>query len=323
MTDTPPPVPDGYVPIFPDGFNAYIGPILGKFDGPEMGPHHFIFDVRPEHLNGGDMMHGGMLMALADVVLGSTVAQSIGGMGSTIALNCDFLAGAQPGTRIEGEATISRKTNSVVFVSGRLFSGDKTLLTASGIWKVLKNPGPKPDFTSDTTEPANDYAKERNLEPLVPPAGYQGRHWKSPRQVEPPGGFILQPLGDPFEAYVGPFFANEGYRTADPAKGEMAFAFQIDERHVNASGICHGGMFLTFADATLGAVPWRASGSHAVTLSLQSQFLKPGKLGDMVFTRPRLTRKTPSIIFCESTFEIEEETVFTATSLWKVIDRKT
>lgn len=129
-------VPEGYVPVFPEGFNAYVGPILGRFDGPELGPHHFFLDLRPEHMNGGDMMHGGMMMSLADVVLGSTVAHAAGAMGSTISLNCDFLAGAPLGTRVEAEAIVSRKTRSVAFVSGRLFSGDVTFMTASGIWKI-------------------------------------------------------------------------------------------------------------------------------------------------------------------------------------------
>jgi uncharacterized protein (TIGR00369 family) len=137
MTDNPD-IPAGYEPVFDAGFNAYVGPILGNFSGPQLGPHHFLFDVRPEHLNGGDMLHGGMMMALADVILGSTVANAVGAMGATISLNCDFIAGAEVGTRLEGESTISRLTRSVAFVSGRLFKEDKTYLTASGIWKIRK-----------------------------------------------------------------------------------------------------------------------------------------------------------------------------------------
>lgn len=323
MTSLSPPIPDGYTATFPEGFNAWVGPILGKFDGPEMGPHHFIFDVRPEHLNGGDMVHGGALMALVDVVLGSTVAHAVGGMGSTITLNCDFLAGVKPGTRIEGEATLSRKTGSVAFVSGRLFSGDTTFMTASGIWKIIETSDTSPHALPGASRSATPVTPDPTQEPPLERIDVEGLHpvWTSSRVVEAPDGYIVQPLGDPFEAWVGPFFVHENYQDADPEKGELEVAFQIDDRHVNASGMCHGGMFLTFADATLGMVPWRVSGAHAVTLSLQSQFLKPGRLGDWVITRPRLIRRTPSIIFTESTFEINGDIVFTATSLWKVIGR--
>ena len=262
-------------------------------------------------------------MALADVVLGSTVANAVGGMGSTITLNCDFLAGVKPGTRIEGEAVLSRKTGSVAFVSGRLFSGDTTFMTASGIWKIIETSDTSP-HAQPGSPPAQagtiiDPARHIPLEPLE--TGADHPCWRPARDVKAPEGYISQPLGDPFEAWIGPFFVHEDYREADPEKGELEVAFQIDDRHVNASGICHGGMFLTFADATLGMVPWRVGGVHAVTLSLQSQFLKPGRLGDWVITRPRLIRKTPSIIFTESTFEINDEIVFAATSLWKVIGK--
>ena len=35
----------------------------------------FLFDIRDEHLNGGGALHGGMMMALADIVMGRTRAR--------------------------------------------------------------------------------------------------------------------------------------------------------------------------------------------------------------------------------------------------------
>jgi uncharacterized protein (TIGR00369 family) len=136
-------VPTGYELIQNTGFNAWIGPILGKFSSSQTGPHHFILDLRDEHLNGGGMMHGGLMMAMADSVLGTTVRRAAGALGSTISLNCDFLAGAGPGERIQAEAVISRMTRSIAFVNGRLYTDEKTLLTASGIWKIRKTGGPQ------------------------------------------------------------------------------------------------------------------------------------------------------------------------------------
>ena len=52
--------------IFGDtGFNKYIGPVWQSPDRKE-----FIFDVRDVHLNGGATLHGGMAMALADLIRG-------------------------------------------------------------------------------------------------------------------------------------------------------------------------------------------------------------------------------------------------------------
>jgi uncharacterized protein (TIGR00369 family) len=132
------PIPPGYAPVFDLGFNAHIGKIYRKLAEEDGQPHHYVFDVQPHHLNASGFIHGGALSTLADVVLGSTVAHAVGHMCSTVSLNCEFLAAAGLGERIEGAANITRQTRSVVFVSGSLFVGERTLLTASGIWKILE-----------------------------------------------------------------------------------------------------------------------------------------------------------------------------------------
>ena len=126
----------------------------------------------------------------------------------------------------------------------------------------------------------------------------------------------------PFEAYLGPIFWCEAWSKPNDANlDDLQVAFQIDDRHVNARGHCHGGMFMTFADATLGIVASVASQAPVLTLSLQSNFLKPGHVGDWVYSEPKLTQKTPSIIFVESILKIDEEPVFNCSSLWKVLGR--
>lgn len=140
MSDAAP--PPGYEPVFNEGFNAYVGPIWRKPGAGET-PDRFLFEVREHHLNGGGFLHGGMLMALADVVLGVTVSRAIGGAPcATVTLNCDFVSAGKRGDRIEGEAHITRRTRSVVFVSGELYTNAagearRTLMTAMGIWKIL------------------------------------------------------------------------------------------------------------------------------------------------------------------------------------------
>ena len=132
MTD----IPEGYAPAWNTGFNEYVGPFYGR--ALEDGSVHFFLDLRDEHMNGAGFAHGGLLMAFADAALGTAVNVAIDGAASaTMTLNTDFIAAGQPGTRIECEASVTRRTRSVVFVQGRVYSGDKTLLTATGIWKVL------------------------------------------------------------------------------------------------------------------------------------------------------------------------------------------
>lgn len=99
----------------------------------------FAFRVDGRHCNDNGVIHGGLLMTLADQVLGLTVVRAIGNKpAATVSLNCDFIAGAMPGDLIEGAAEVTRITRSIVFVQGALFRGDQRLLSASGLWKPLR-----------------------------------------------------------------------------------------------------------------------------------------------------------------------------------------
>jgi acyl-coenzyme A thioesterase PaaI-like protein len=134
MTTTPKPAPAGYTAVFGDaGFNKYVGPVWRSPDGSE-----FLFDVRDVHLNGGGALHGGMAMALADIVMGRTVHDALeGGRAMTISLNTDLIGPAKRGDRVRGLATITRKTRSIVFISCELAVEGKPILTATGLWKIL------------------------------------------------------------------------------------------------------------------------------------------------------------------------------------------
>ncbi len=130
------PVPAGYTPVFGEtGFNKYVGPVWQSPDGSQ-----FLFDICAIHLNGGGTLHGGMSMALADIVLGRTVHDALkGARALTISLNCDLIGPAKLGDRIKGTATITRRTRSIVFVSGELAVDGRAILTATGLWKIASS----------------------------------------------------------------------------------------------------------------------------------------------------------------------------------------
>lgn len=131
-TDPPP----GYrVCDMPDGpFTAPLGPLFIREDGAG-----FAFRATERHCNAGGVMHGGMLMTFADQTLGLTVQRAVGTIEvATVSLNCDLLDGARPGELVEGEATVTRITRSIVFVRGSVCCGERVVLTASGLWKRLQ-----------------------------------------------------------------------------------------------------------------------------------------------------------------------------------------
>jgi uncharacterized protein (TIGR00369 family) len=120
------PIPDGR-------FASMVGPLYWRKGGevPRFG-----WRAEADHANDMGGVHGGMLMTLADQVLGLTVMEAVDGAKVvTLSLNCDFVSGARPGQWIEGEAHIIRKTSSLIFVRGILTANDSVVLSAAGIWK--------------------------------------------------------------------------------------------------------------------------------------------------------------------------------------------
>jgi acyl-coenzyme A thioesterase PaaI-like protein len=70
--------------------------------------------------------------------MGHAVHEAIAGeRAATVSLNCDFVAGARADEVIEGTATITRRTRSLIFVSGELSVVERPVLTATGIWKII------------------------------------------------------------------------------------------------------------------------------------------------------------------------------------------
>lgn len=126
--------PDFALCPIPDGmFAQMVGPLYLRqgTDGPRFG-----FLAQDRH--GNDMLgvHGGMLMTLADQVLGLTVMMAVDhAKVVTVSLNCDFVSPALPGQWIEGQALVVRKTSSLIFVRGSLWVGDAVVVSAAGVWK--------------------------------------------------------------------------------------------------------------------------------------------------------------------------------------------
>ncbi len=117
------------------GFEALIGPLYARRSEEGI---RFAFYARPEHANARGIVHGGMLMSLADHMLGAMVWHAMGRrFSATVSLNCDFLRPARVGDWIEGAGEITRKGRSLVYVHGDLRADSAVVMNANGIWKVL------------------------------------------------------------------------------------------------------------------------------------------------------------------------------------------
>jgi uncharacterized protein (TIGR00369 family) len=135
---TNPPIPNAFLPVQTQGFGGFAGPVLAGEDDKGL---LFLFDIAKQHLNGDGRLHGGMMMSLMAIVMGETAnrtaaAREAGAKAKALSLNCDFVSAGLPGDRVEGRATVTRATRSVLFMSATLNVGEKALMTATGVYAI-------------------------------------------------------------------------------------------------------------------------------------------------------------------------------------------
>lgn len=117
------------------GFSALVGPLFARREGEAWA---YAFQSGPQHENRQGAVHGGMLMTFADHAIGATAWEAGGRRKSvTMQLDCQFVSAAIPGDFIECRGRAVRTARSVVFMAGELTVGDRVVLSATGIWKVV------------------------------------------------------------------------------------------------------------------------------------------------------------------------------------------
>jgi acyl-coenzyme A thioesterase PaaI-like protein len=123
-------------PVDTSGFGAYAGPVLRAESGDA-----FLFEIEARHLNGAERLHGGMMMALAAIMLGQVAKETARAKApdadvKPLSLNCDFVSAGEKGEKVEGRADVTRATRTVLFISGELRVGTRILMTATGVYAI-------------------------------------------------------------------------------------------------------------------------------------------------------------------------------------------
>jgi acyl-coenzyme A thioesterase PaaI-like protein len=121
------------------GFGRQIGPLYERINADRSYTRAFL--VCEHHTNGMKNCHGGMMMAFADMALGHAITLETNRFWVTVRMVTDFLEGAQVGEWVEGTGTITGRDNDFYTVSGRIWTGERTVMTATGVFKAL---GPRP-----------------------------------------------------------------------------------------------------------------------------------------------------------------------------------
>ena len=118
------------------GFMSHIGGLsLKKLD---INNFEFSVDVKKIHLNSGGIAHGGFLSTIADTGMG-TAAHILAENRRcvTISLDVKFISAAFINQVLEGRVKIQKKTRSLIFITCKILNSEETVVTASGVWKIL------------------------------------------------------------------------------------------------------------------------------------------------------------------------------------------
>jgi acyl-coenzyme A thioesterase PaaI-like protein len=147
MTDSTPfgahaQLPPGYSLMnWTRGFGRSVGPLYEKV---ENGWYTRAFLVEEHHTNGMSNAHGGMLMSFADMALGHAVSFEKSHWWVTVRLMCDFVSGCKLGEWVEGTGEILGVEDDLFTVRGRIWVGDRTVMTGSGVFKAIEERPPRP-----------------------------------------------------------------------------------------------------------------------------------------------------------------------------------
>ena len=106
------------------------------------------------------------------------------------------------------------------------------------------------------------------------------------------------------------------------SENEYQFKAKINENHLNAAGITHGGFIAALVDAGAGTAAHKLTdGSPCVTVSLEIKFISAVRLGQELIGNTKIQRKTNSMVFLTCELMAEDKIVATASGVWKILKK--
>ena len=133
-------------------------------------------------------------------------------------------------------------------------------------------------------------------------------------------------MSDEFEQIsIKPGFMkhNGGIMFRNISETEYEFKTTINENHLNAAGITHGGFICSLVDAGAGTAAHRCAGqAPCVTISLDLKFIAATKIGDEIIGFTKILKKTKSMVFLICHLKSKDKMVASASGVWKILNIK-
>ena len=133
-------------------------------------------------------------------------------------------------------------------------------------------------------------------------------------------------MSDKFEQIsINPGFMkhNGGVLFRTISETEYEFKSTINENHLNAAGITHGGYLSALIDAGAGTAAHRAvNGAPCVTISLDLKFIGSSKIGHELTGFTKILKKTNTLIFLFCELKCNGKTITSGSGVWKILKIK-
>ena len=116
---------------------------------------------------------------------------------------------------------------------------------------------------------------------------------------------------------------NGGVLFKNISETEYEFKSIINENHLNAAGITHGGYLSALIDAGAGTAAHRsADNAPCVTISLDLKFIGASKMGDEIIGNVKILKKTNTLVFLFCELRCNKKIITSASGVWKILKIK-
>ncbi len=129
-----------------------------------------------------------------------------------------------------------------------------------------------------------------------------------------PDGFELYNTSDGrFADSIGPYFIKNKFPNT-------IFGTLITKKQSNLNEVSHGGFLMAFADSVGGYFSFKTVKKPIVTVTLNSNFIRPVPLGSWLEAKGRVKKFGKRVIFIEVEMYCKNKIVFSSTGTWQIIN---
>ena len=116
---------------------------------------------------------------------------------------------------------------------------------------------------------------------------------------------------------------NGGVMFRNISESEYEFKAVINENHLNAAGITHGGYLAALIDAGAGTAAHRSvQNAPCVTISLDLKYIGASKIGDEITGNVKILKKTKTLVFLFCELKSNNKIITSASGVWKILKIK-